>query len=77
MSLVTSKSHVNKRSHGLSEAISYLQEPQKDNVMKVLRKLVSQGGQIELPLPQILARFMLWHPHQAFLGASRGLASDA
>lgn len=35
-----------KRSHGPSEAISYLQELQKDNVMKALRKLVSQGGQI-------------------------------
>ncbi|RLV99112.1 hypothetical protein DV515_00010055 [Chloebia gouldiae] len=29
-----------KRSHGPSEVISYLQELQKDNVMKVLRKLI-------------------------------------
>ncbi|KAI1235810.1 AP-1 complex subunit sigma-3, partial [Lamprotornis superbus] len=29
-----------KRSHGPPEATSYLQEPQKDNVMKVLRKLI-------------------------------------
>lgn len=56
-----------KQSHGPSEAISYLQEAQKDNVMKVLRKLVGQGGQIERPLTQVLARFMLWHPHGAIL----------
>lgn len=56
-----------KQSHRPSEAISSLQEQQKDKMIKVLRKLVGQGGQIELPLPEVLERFMLWHPYQAFL----------
>lgn len=50
-----------------SEGTSYVQEQQRVKMMKVLRKLMGQGGQVELLLPEVLTRFMLWHVHQAFL----------
>lgn len=39
-----------------SEGISYVQEQQRDKMMKVLRKLMGQGGQVELlpPPPKYL-----------------------
>lgn len=43
-----------------SESINYVQEKQRDRMMKVLRKLMVQGGQVELLLPEVLTRFMLW-----------------
>ena len=50
-----------------SEGMSYVQEQQRDKMMKVLRRLMGQGGQVERLLPKVLTRFMLWHIHQAFM----------
>lgn len=36
-----------------SESISYVQEQQRDKMMKVVRKLMVQGGQVELLLPEV------------------------
>lgn len=61
----------------LSEGISYVQEQQRHKTMKALRKPMGQAGQVELFLPKVLTRFMLWHVHQAFMSASCSLSSDA
>lgn len=43
-----------------SESINYVQEKQRDKMIKVVRKLMVQGGQVELLLPGVLTGFMLW-----------------